>query len=503
MEVESSIIQRRNAHAILAGAMAVTTTPQATISATPTHQRVLRGLILVAIFLLVAFVAPRPEQVSPAGWRLMALFIATIAGLILQPIPGGALVLSAVVLASLIGGLTIGEALGGYADPSVWLVMAAFFISTALMKTGLARRIALLFVRAFGKTSLGVSYSLSLTDMVLASIIPSNAARSGGVVLPIMRSIAELYGSQPGASAALLGTFLFAAVYQNICVTAAMFYTGQASNPLAAQIATTTFNYPVTITSWFLAGIVPGLCSLAIVPMVVFRLAPPEIRKTPQAPEFAAGELRKMGSMSRGERIVATIFASVCGLWMTSPLHGIDITVTAMLGAVALLLTGVLTWEDVVTNRAAWDIFIWYGGLVRLGKALNDTGVTRVFADNVAGIFGGAGWVVILAGALLIYFYAHYGFASITAHILAMFPPFAAVLIAQGAPVGLTVFGFAVFSNLAAGLTHYGTTPSPMFYAHGYVPFRTWWTVGFVVSLVNITIWSTIGFGWWKLIGVW
>lgn len=483
--------------------MALSTTPQATISAVPTHSRVIRGLILVAIFLLVAFVAPRPPQVSPAGWRLMALFIATIAGLILQPIPGGAVVLCAVVLSTLLGGLTIDKALGGFSDPSVWLVMAAFFISTALMKTGLARRIALVFVRAFGKNSLGVSYALSLTDMVLATIIPSNAARSGGVVLPIMRSISELYGSQPGPSAAMLGTFLFAAVYQNICVTAAMFYTGQASNPLAAQIATTTFHFPVTITSWFLAGIVPGLCSLAIVPLVVYRLSPPEIKHTPQARAFAAEELRKMGGMSLGERIVGGIFIAVCGLWMTSSMHGIDITVIALLGAVGLLLSGILTWEDVVTNRAAWDIFIWYGGLVRLGKALNDTGVTRVFADNVAGIFGGASWVIILAGALLIYFYAHYGFASITAHILAMFPPFAAVLIAKGAPVGLTVFAFAVFSNLAAGLTHYGTTPSPMFYAHGYVPFKTWWHVGFIISLVNIAIWSTVGFWWWTLIGIW
>jgi DASS family divalent anion:Na+ symporter len=318
-----------------------------------------------------------------------------------------------------------------------------------------------------------------------------------------MRSIAELYGSHPGATAGLLGTFLFAAVYQNICITAAMFYTGQASNPLAAQIATATFKYPVTITTWFLAGIVPGLCSLALLPLVVYRLNPPAIRHTPEASAFAAAELRKMGAMNTGERIVALTFVAVCGLWVTSPLHGIDITVTAMLGAVALLITRVLTWEDIITNRAAWDIFIWYGGLVRLGKALNDTGVTRVFADNVAGIFGGASWAVLLAGALLTYFYAHYAFASITAHILAMFTPFVAVLIAKGAPPGLAIFAFACFSNFAAGLTHYGTTPSPMFFAHGYVTFRAWWTVGFVSSLVNIAVWSIIGFAWWKLLGIW
>jgi DASS family divalent anion:Na+ symporter len=467
------------------------------------QRRVISGLALVAIFLVIAFVFPRPETVEPAGWRLLALFVATIAGLILEPIPGGALVLSAVVLSSVVGGLTIGRALEGYADPSVWLVMAAFFISTALMKTGLARRIALLFVRAFGRSSLGVSYSLSMTDMVLATIIPSNAARSGGVVLPIARSIAELYGSKPGATAALLGSFLFTAVYQSICVTAAMFYTGQASNPLAAQIATETFKYPVTITTWFLAGLVPGLCSMAIVPLVVYRLNPPEIRHTPEASAFAASELRKMGPMTVGERIVAIVFVTVCGLWVTSPLHGMDITVTAMLGSMALLMMGILTWEDVITNRAAWDIFLWYGGLVRLGKALNDTGVTRVFADSVASLFEGFTWPLLLGFALLIYFYAHYGFASITAHILAMFTPFVAVLLAKGAPPGLAIFGFACFTNLAAGLTHYGTTPSPMYFAHNYVPFRTWWGAGFVVSLVNIAIWSTVGFAWWKLIGLW
>jgi DASS family divalent anion:Na+ symporter len=176
---------------------------------------------------------------------------------------------------------------------------------------------------------------------------------------------------------------------------------------------------------------------------------------------------------------------------------------TALLGVVALLLSGVLKWEQVVANRAAWDIFIWYGGLVQLGHALNEAGITTAFARSVGGIFPGAGWVALLVVALLIYFYSHYGFASITAHILAMFAPFSEVLIAKGAPPGLVIFSLACFSNLAAGLTNYGTTPSPMFFAQHYVSFRKWWSIGFVVSLVNLLIWSTVGFAWWKLIKVW
>jgi divalent anion:Na+ symporter, DASS family len=469
----------------------------------PDRRRIAQGLaLLVLLYFAIVYLIPKPDAVRPEGWRLTGIFAATVAGLVLQPIPGGALVLLAVTLASILGGLTIGQALAGYADPTVWLVMAAFFISRALINTLLARRIALFFVRLFGRSSLGVSYALTLSDMVLAAIIPSNGARSGGVILPIVRSISELYGSHPGPTAGLIGSFLMTSVYQGICITAAMFFTGQASNPLAAQIAG-QFGFTVTWASWFAAGIVPGLCSMAVVPLVVAWLNPPEIRRTPEAKAFAASELTAMGPMSRDQKILSVIFVAVCAAWVTSGWHGVDITVTALLGSSALLISGVLSWEDVKSEKAAWDIFIWYGGLVRLGRALNDAGVTTEFAKGVAGIFSGGGWIALFVIALLVYFYSHYGFASITAHILAMYGPFLAVLAAKGAPLGLVVFSFACFSNFAAGLTNYGTTPSPMFFAHGYVPLRTWWKVGLIVSFANIAVWSTIGFAWWKWIGIW
>lgn len=469
----------------------------------PDFRRRIAGLVsLVVLYFAIVYLIPAPAGVNPAGWRLTGLFLATIAGLILQPVPGGALVLMAVTLAALIGGLTIQQSLAGYADPTVWLVMAAFFISRALLNTGLARRIALFFVRLFGKSSLGVSYALSLSDMVLATIIPSNGARSGGVILPIVRSISELYGSSPGATAGVLGSFLMTAVYQGICISAAMFFTGQASNPLAAHVAG-GMGYTITWSSWFVAGIVPGLCSMLVAPWIAMKINPPEVRHTPKAAQFARDELDRMGKLTTNERILALVFVLVCGMWVTSSWHGIDITITALLGALALLLTGVITWDDVKREQAAWDIFIWYGGLLRLGKALNDAGVTTAFAKGVGAIFSGSGWIPLFIAALLIYFYAHYAFASITAHILAMFPAFAAVLLAKGAPPGLVMFAFACFANLAAGLTNYGTTPSPMFFAHGYVSLRRWWQVGFAVSLANIVIWSTIGFGWWKLVGFW
>ncbi|MBI4893861.1 MAG: DASS family sodium-coupled anion symporter [Acidobacteria bacterium] len=467
------------------------------------HTRRLRGMLLLALlYCALAYVLPRPASLTPAAWRLAALFLTTVAGLVFQPMPGGALVLLAVALAPFLTSLKLADALGGYSDPTVWLVVSAFFISRALLNTGLARRIALGFVRWFGSSTVGVCYALGLSDMVLATIIPSNGARSGGVVLPIARSIADLYGSEPGGSARRLGSYLMAAVYQTICVTAAMFLTGQASNPLAAQMAG-AYGYKVTWAGWLAAGFVPGLISLAVIPWVVLKLYPPEIRNTPEATTFARTEIGKMGPMSAREKVLTGIFAAVCTAWVSSSWTGVDITLVALCGCAALLATGVLEWSDIVREHAAWDLFFWYGGLVRLGKALNEQGVTHAFAQGVGASFSALDWLPLLLVALLVFYYAHYLFASITAHILAMYAPFLALLAAKGAPIGLVVFSFACLANLSAGLTNYGTTPSPMFFAQGYVSMGDWYRIGFVVSLCHLLIWGTAGLAWWKLLGLW
>lgn len=466
-------------------------------------KKMARGFaILLLVYFAVVYAVPKPLAVKPAGWRLTGLFVATIVGQMVEPIPGGAIVLLAVAIASLIGGLTIDQALAGYGDKTAWLVLVAFFISRALLKTGLARRIALFFVRLFGKSSLGVCYALAMSDCVLAGAIPSNGARTGGVILPIARSLSEIYGSEPGPTAGVFGAFLMAAIYQNACVTSAMFYTGQASNALAARLAA-GFGYQVTWGSWFEAAVVPGAISLIVVSWLVMRVMKPKVRYTPEASEFAAKELKAMGPPTCSERILGLVFVAVCGLWMSSSWTNVDVTVTALLGVLVLLVTGVLSWQDITKEYAGWSVFVWYGGLIRLGTALNDTGVPKAFAEGVAGLFPGLGWIGLMALALVVYYYAHYAFASITTHILAMYPAFLAVLVVKGAPLGLAVFAFAIFANLAAAVTHYGTTPGPIIFAHGYVSRAKWWKAGLLASLVNLAIWSTVGFAWWKLIGVW
>jgi DASS family divalent anion:Na+ symporter len=468
----------------------------------PLRSRLIRWAIvlLAALFVLVI---PIPRGITPKSWHLFAIFVATIVGLIARPIPGGAMVLLGVTALALTRTLPVEQALGGYGDPIVWLVLAAFFMSRGMIKTGLGRRIAFLFIRAIGRHSLGLGYALVSTDMLLATVIPSNGARAGGIIFPVAKSLAEAYDSKPGETAGRLGAFLMTLTYQCDVIVCAMFLTGQASNVLISKFAQQVTGIELTYARWALAAIVPGLLSLLAVPLVLYRIFPPEVKHTPAAAEFAAGELKRMGRMNSGEKLMLIVFALVGSLWMTSALHKINPAAVALLGICVLVLFGVLNWIDVISERGAWDVFIWYGGLVRMAEALGETGITKRFAETAASFTVSWKWWAALAVLLLVYFYAHYGFASITAHATAMYTPFLVVILAAGAPPYLAVLSLAYFSNLDASLTHFGTTPAPIYFGAGYVKQRTWWKLGLIVSFITIPIWVIFGFMWWKVLKLW
>lgn len=464
----------------------------------------IKWLIVIGGGVIISSIPP-PEGITGPAWTLFAIFIATIVGSILQPLTGSAMVLLGVAATVVCGALKPFDALKGYADPVVWLVLSAFFLSIAVINTGLGRRIALLFIRAIGRNTYGLSYALIATDFVLASVVPSNGARNGGIVIPITVAVSESYDSHPDdGTAGRLGEYLVYLMYQCEVVIGATFLTGHAGNFVMQRLAADNGGFKVTYFSWLAAAIVPALVSLAVIPAVIYRFFPPEVKETPGASKFAAEELEKRGPVSRDEWIVIGTLVGVIFLWvMQGRLHSIDPSIIALSGIGVLLVTGVVTWSELMGDRNAWSTFIWYGGLVNMATALGETGLTKLFASSVASYMSGMTWIAALMVMLLIYFYAHYLFASITAHALAMYVPFLAVTLAAGAPAGLVILFLNYFSTLSAGLTHFGTTPGPIYFGTGYAKQGTWWKIGLIASVINITIWSTIGLGWWKVLGWW
>ena len=476
--------------------------------------------IACAIGLVIWFVIPVPAGVAPNAWHLLALFVATIAAIIGKAMPIGALAMLAIALVALTGVTSVkpseavADALSSFANPLIWLIGVAIMISRALIKTGLGSRIGYGFVALFGRRTLGIGYALALSELTIAPVTPSNTARGGAIMHPIMRAIAASFDSDPReGTQGRIGKYLALVNYHANPITSAMFITATAPNPLVVKLVADATGAQVSISwgMWALAMLLPGLAALLVMPLVLYWLYPPEIKSTPNARQFARDKLAERGPLNRGEQIMLGVFAMLLLLWAGVPamIFGnawvVDPTTTAFIGLGVLLLTGVLDWEDVLKEKSAWDTIVWFSALVMMATFLNKLGLIAWFSTSIKNGIGslGLGWVGAGALLLLAYLYAHYLFASTTAHITAMFAAFYGAGIALGAPPLLFALLMAAASNIMMTLTHYATGTSPVIFGSGYTTLGEWWQAGFVMSLVLIVVWVVVGSAWWRLLGYW
>lgn len=459
---------------------------------------------------LAGWFCPHPEGLSDQAWHLVVIFVMTVLALIIKPLPMGAVAIISLVIAALTNVVTSQQAFSAFSNDIVWLVVFALFIAKGFSVTGLGQRIAYFFTALLGKKTLGLSYGLMATDLILAPAIPSVTGRSAGIVYPILQGIATAYKSFPNhESARKIGGFLTLTAFQVTVITSTMFMTAMAANPILTNLSGKQ-NLFISWGDWALAACVPGILSLAIIPWVIYKLYPPEIKETPFAQEDAREKLKAMGKMSKHEWIMSFTVVLLLVLWYCSSkqeLHptvaAFKPTIAAMIGLGVLLITGVLEWKTLVKNDTAWETFVWFCVLILLANLLKDYGVLTWFTGSVQGHFDGLDWKIAFPILALIYFYSHYFFASSTAHVTAMYPAFLGLSIAIGTPPMLAAFVMIYFSNLFGGLTHYSLAPAPLLYGVGYVDIKTWWKIGFITSVINIAIWCTVGAIWWKFLGYW
>lgn len=482
--------------------------------------RVSSAAVAIGVTLAVWFVIPVPEGVTPQAWHLLALFIGTIAAIIGKAMPIGALAMIAISLVAVTGvtnnkpSAAIADALSGFSNSLIWLIGLSIMISRGLIKTGLGARIGYTFIRFFGKKTLGIGYALGLSELVLAPVTPSNTARGGGIMHPIMRSIATSFDSsaEKGTSSKI-GRYLALVNYHSNPITSAMFITATAPNPLVVKFVAEATGAQISLSwsTWAIAMLVPGLVAMALMPLVLYWLSPPEIKDTPGASRFAQDRINELGPVKKSEKILLAVFGLLLILWAGVPAlllgkaYEVDPTAAAAIGLSLLLVTSVLDWEDVLKEKGAWDTITWFSALVMMATFLNKLGLIAWFSKSVeTGILGlGLGWVGAVALLTLVYMYAHYLFASTTAHITAMFGAFFAAGIALGAPAMPFALLLAAVSSIMMTLTHYATGTSPIIFGSGYVSLGEWWKVGFVMSIVNLIVWIAVGGLWWKVLGYW
>ncbi|EFA4466186.1 anion permease [Escherichia coli] len=416
-------------------------------------------ILILAIPCIIGFM-PAPAGLSELAWVLFGIYLAAIVGLVIKPFPEPVVLLIAVAASMVVvGNLSDGAfkttaVLSGYSSGTTWLVFSAFTLSAAFVTTGLGKRIAYLLIGKIGNTTLGLGYVTVFLDLVLAPATPSNTARAGGIVLPIINSVAVALGSEPEKSPRRVGHYLMMSIYMVTKTTSYMFFTAMAGNILALKMINDILHLQISWGGWALAAGLPGIIML-------------------------------LG-------------------WIFSKSLGVDESTVAIVVMATMLLLGIVTWEDVVKNKGGWNTLIWYGGIIGLSSLLSKVKffewLAEVFKNNLA--FDGHGnvafFVIIFLSIIVRYF-----FASGSAYIVAMLPVFAMLANVSGAPLMLTALAL-LFSNSYGGMvTHYGGAAGPVIFGVGYNDIKSWWLVGAVLTILTFLVHITLGVWWWNMLIGW
>ncbi len=468
----------------------------------------------IAAALAIALV-PAPEGLPQHAWYFFAIFVGVIVGLMLEPLPGAAVGLIGVSLVTVLSpyvlfgpadlakagfkpanaGLT--WALSGFSNTVVWLIFAAFMFALGYEKTGLGRRIALWLVKVMGKKTLTLGYAVTIADTLLAPFTPSNTARSGGTVFPVIRNLPALYDSKPNdPSSRRIGGYLMWVAIAATSVTSSMFLTALAPNLLAVELINKTAKVSISWMEWFMAFAPVGIILLIATPLLAYVFYKPEVTGGDEVPNWARGELGKMGGLSGREMGLAVLVVLALALWIWGG-DFINATTVAIVVVALMVIGKVVSWDDILANKQAWNTLVWFATLVALADGLNRVGFVKWFADTVGAQMTGFSPTVAMIALVAVFFFTHYLFASVTAHVTAMLP----VMLAVGLGIpGMDIRTFAMLLALTLGimgiLTPYATGPSPVYYGSGYIPAKDYWRLGAIFGVIFFTVFLLVSLVW-------
>jgi L-tartrate/succinate antiporter len=473
-----------------------------------------KAIAPVAIVIIIALI-PAPAGLPQHAWYFFAIFVGVIVGLMFEPLPGGAIGLIGVTLVAVLSEwvffspdqlaktgfnsarASLSWALSGFSNTTVWLIFGAFMFALGYEKTGLGRRIALMLVKAMGRKTLTLGYAVTIADLLLAPFTPSNTARSGGTIYPVIRNLPLLYDSKPNdPSMRRMGSYLMWVAISATCVTSSMFLTALAPNLLAAELVKKIVNIEFAWLDWFIYFAPAGILLLVLVPLLAYWIYPPEVKEGAEVPKWAAKELEKMGPLSQREITLGVLVLIALVLWI----FGGDImeaTTAAIVVICLMLLLKVVTWDDITANKSAWNTLAWFATLVALAGGLTQVGFVKWFAEVVGTQLSGVSPTMAVLALLLINFFGHYLFASGTAHVTAMIPVLLAVASTiPGVNMHTLALGMCLQLGIMGIITPFATGPSPVYYGSGYLPAADYWRLGAIFGLIFFAVFMVICVPW-------
>lgn len=476
----------------------------------------MKAILPIAVTVII-WLLPVPDGLTANAMRYLGIFLGVILALILEPLPNSAVGLIGCTLAGalrLVPGpngkvATLGQSLGftlsGFVDSTVWLIFVAYMFAMGYEKTGLGKRIALLLMKKLGGKALGLGFATALADLVLAPFIPSNTARSAGSVYPVVKNIPPMYGSFPENEPRKIGAYLMWICIATTSVTSSMFFTGLAPNLLALSLIGKTPGVDaaavsITWMDWFWCMLPAGVTLFILVPLLTYVIYPPTQKTFAETPKWAGGELEKIGPITRQEIMMAIMAFIALVLWIFGS-KLLNATMVALVVLCLMVIFDVINWNDVISNKSAWNTLTWFATLVAMASGLEKVGFLKWLGAIFANYLAGSSPFVVLFGLMALFYFSHYFFASLTAHTTALMP----VLLATGAAVpgvDIRLLGMMLAGCLGIMgiLTPYGTGPSPVYYNTGYIEKKTFWVFGSVYGFIFFAVYAVFAMFWFPKI---
>ena len=450
---------------------------------------------------IILWMIKPPSGLDQKAYLMFIIFSSTILSILIKAIPMSTSVLIGLLLSVITNLMSLKDALIGFGDSTTWLVVIAFLIAGVIIETGLGRRIALICINLLGKTVTGLGYAICASELILGPLVPSNTARGGGIIAPIVDSISRSLGSEPQKDPEIAGEYLHLVGAHANLITAAMFLTGMAANPIISRAALEVYGIEFGWSTWALGGIIPGLIGLTGLPIFLKYFSRPTIGSIENVREDIQLRIKELGQWAFREIAMVVTLILMLSLWATKSFHGMGTTTVALFGLVMLLILNIATWDQLVKNYKAWDTLIWLGGLLTLATGLKSTGFISWILESMNSSLEGMEPFTLLILLVIIYFYSMYIFSMLTAHIVALGSTI--MVVASGTDLNpiLVVGIIAYLSSLCGCLTNYSTGPVIIYFGNGYSKPSNWFKIGFYVSIYHLIIWSLFGSLWWKYIG--
>ncbi|AXH16092.1 anion permease [Malaciobacter mytili] len=452
-----------------------------------------KSIIPLAVLVIFWFL-PAPEGLSIQAWHFLAVFFAVVVGLIIEPVPAALIGFAGISFVAVFGlagnsaKANIAWALSGFSNTVIWLIFAAFMFALGYKKTGLGRRVSLIMIKYMGKSSLGLGYAVAFSDLVLAPFMPSNTARSAGTIYPVASNIPLIFNSTPDNEPRKLGAYISWVAIATTCVTSSMFLTALAPNLLAVDLINQGSGNLISWSAWASIMLPLMIPLFLLTPWLVYVIYPPTQKTSPEAPAWAAKELEQLGSISKKELLMAGLAVVALLLWIFGKSFGIHSTTAAIAIVSIMVLSGIITWDDVISNKAAFNVLIWFASLVAMAAGLKKVGVLDWIGKNAEVYLSGLTPTMLILSMLVLFFILHYFFASTTAHTTALMPIFIAIAMKLMTPDQLVPFSILLAGSLGVMgiITPYATGPSPIWYGANYISQATWWGLGAIFGALYL-----------------